>query len=65
MNLGINPLNASFTKWSNTLKQFAAKLLTNCFSVFDHFVVVVLKGLINKNKIERLVSTEVRFISYQ
>ena len=34
----INLLSASFTKWSNTLKQFVGKLPTNCFSVFDHFV---------------------------
>ena len=41
----INTLSASFTKWSNTLKQFVAKLETNCLSVFDHFVVSALKGL--------------------
>ena len=29
-----NPLSASFTKWSNTLKQFVAKLPTNCLSVW-------------------------------
>ena len=39
----INPLSASFTKWSNTLKQFVDKLLTNCLSVFDHFVGLALK----------------------
>ena len=33
-----NPLNANPTKWSNTLKQFIGKLLTNCSSVTDHFV---------------------------
>ena len=26
-----NPLNAKFTKWPNTLKQFVGKLPTNCF----------------------------------
>ena len=41
----INPLSANFTKWSNTLKQFACKLPTNCLSVFDHFVGLALKGL--------------------
>ena len=41
----INPLSASFTKWSNTLKQFVGKLPTNCLSVFDHFVGLALKGL--------------------
>ena len=43
-----NPLNANITKWSKTLKQFVGKLPTNCLSVFDHFVGVVLKGLIAK-----------------
>ena len=40
-----NPLNANFTKWSNTLKQFGGNLPTNCLSVFDPFVGFVLKGL--------------------
>ena len=40
-----NPLNANFTKWSNTFKQIAGNLPTNCLSVFDHFVGLVLKGL--------------------
>ena len=43
--LCINPLSANITKWSNTLKQFVAKLLTNCLSVFDHFVRLAFKGL--------------------
>ena len=41
----INPLNASPTKWSNTLKQFVGKLPPNCLSVFDHFGGLELKGL--------------------
>ena len=41
----INPLSANPTKWSNTLKQFVGKLETNCLSVFDHFVGLVLKEL--------------------
>ena len=41
----INPLSTKATKWSNTLKQFDGKLPTNCLSVFDHFVGLVLKGL--------------------
>ena len=41
----INPLSANPAKWSNTLKQLAGKLLTNCLSVFDHFVILGLKGL--------------------
>ena len=40
-----NHLSTNFTKWSNTLKHFADKLPTNCVSVFDHFVGLVLKGL--------------------
>ena len=40
-----NPLSASFTKWSNTLRQFVGDLPTNCLSVFDHFVGLALKGL--------------------
>ena len=40
-----NPLSASSTKWLNTLKQFTENLPTNCLSVFDHFVELVLKGL--------------------
>ena len=39
-----NPLIANPTKWSNTLKQFVGELPTNCLSVFDHFVVLALKG---------------------
>ena len=41
-----NPLSTNITKWSNTLKQFVAKLSMNCLSVFDHFVGLALKGLI-------------------
>ena len=44
-NLFSAPLNANFTKWSKTLKQFVGNLPTNCLSVFDHFVGLVLKGL--------------------
>ena len=41
----INPLNAKFIKWSNTLKQIVGKLPTICLSVFDHFSGLALKGL--------------------
>ena len=41
----INPLN--LTTWSNTLKQFVDNLLTNCLSMFDHFVGLALKGLMS------------------
>ena len=52
-----NPLNANPTKWSNTLKQFVGKLLTNSLSVFDHFVGLALKGLI------RVGERQVTFLS--
>ena len=42
-----HPLRANPTKWSNTLKQFVGNLPTNCLSVFDHFVKLALKELIN------------------
>ena len=45
MEYNVNPLSVNFTKWSNTPKQFVGKLLANCLSVFDHFVVLTLKGL--------------------
>ena len=41
----VHPLNANPTKWSNTVKQFVGKLPTNIWSVFGHFVILVLKGL--------------------
>ena len=43
--LVFNPLSANRTKWPNTLKQFVAKLPTNCLSVFDQFLKLVLKGV--------------------
>ena len=43
--LNISPLRANPTEWSNTLKQLVGKLPTNCLSVFDHFVILALKGL--------------------
>ena len=42
----LDPLSANPTKWSNTLKQFVGNLPTNCLIVFDHFVKLVLKGLV-------------------
>ena len=39
------PLSANPTKWSNTLKQFVAKLPMNYLSVFDHFAGLALIGL--------------------
>ena len=40
----VNHLSANPTKWLNTLKQ-SSNLLTNCLSMFDHFVWLLLKGL--------------------
>ena len=40
-----NPLNANLRKWSNTLKEFVGNLVTNCLSVFDHFVKLALKEI--------------------
>ena len=45
MMMNLNPLSDNPTKWLNTLKQFVGKLPTNCFSVFDYFVKLALKGL--------------------
>ena len=44
----LKPLSANPTKWSNTFKQFVGKLPTNCLRVFDHFVKLALKGLVQK-----------------
>ena len=43
--MAVSPLSANPTKLSNTLKQFVGNLPTNCLSVFDRFVGLVLKGL--------------------
>ena len=43
----LSPLSANSTKWSNTLKQLFPNLPKNCLSVFDHFVGLVLQGLMN------------------
>ena len=43
-----NPLSANPTKQSNILKQFVGILPTNGLSVFDHFVILALKGLRKK-----------------
>ena len=45
----LNPFGANFTKWSNTLKQFVGNLRTSCLSVFDQFVGLALKGLIENS----------------
>ena len=41
----IYPLSATPKKWSNTFKQFVGNLPTNCFSVFDDFVILAIKEL--------------------
>ena len=46
LTISLNLLSTNPTKWSNTLKQFVGKLPANCLSVFDHFVILALKGLI-------------------
>ena len=43
----VNPLSGNPTKWSNTFKQFAGSLPTNCLNVFDRFTSLSLKGLIS------------------
>ena len=44
--LELIPLSANPEKWSNTLKQIVGNLPTICLSVFDHFMNLVLKGLL-------------------
>ena len=46
LNIFLNALSANPTKWSNTLKQFAGNLTTNCLSVFDEFAGLARNGLI-------------------
>ena len=48
MNFDLISLSTNPTKWSDTLKQFIGQLMTNCLNVFDHFVGLVLKGLIKQ-----------------
>ena len=45
------------SKWSNTLKQFVGNLPTNCLSVFDHFMILALKGLSSKTQSKCLKMT--------
>ena len=52
--LDYTPINASPTKWSNTLKQCVDNLLTNCLSVFDHFVGLALKGIWSTSQDKKL-----------
>ena len=50
------------TKWSNTLKQFVDNFPTNCLSVFDHFMGMVLKGLIlSKTTVNENVFTKGKY----
>ena len=58
-----NPLIANPTKRSSTLKQFVSKLPTNCLSVFDHFVGMTLKELIDLSKAFDSVDIRLDFIN--
>ena len=44
-----NHLSANPTKRSNTLKQFVGNFPRNCLSVFDNFVGLALKGLMQSS----------------
>ena len=50
-----NLVSENPTKWSNTLKQFVGKMPTNCLSLFDHFVKLALKRLIEYNMIDNFL----------
>ena len=50
----LNPLSATITKSSKILKQFVGKLPTNCLSVFDHFVILALKGLMKQEVLNNI-----------
>ena len=54
-----NSFSANFTKWSNALKQFLGNLPTNCLSVFDHFVRLTLKGLIELEKVGQVATNNI------
>ena len=60
IDFNINPLSDNLTKWSNTLKQFAGNLPTNCSNEFDHFVKLALKGLTQLFSEATLVLTKTR-----
>ena len=63
----LNPLSANFTKWLNTLKQFAGNLPANCLSVFGHFVGLAFKGLRNilKSKWPLMVLAQMKHVDMQ
>ena len=50
MLVNLKPLSANAKKWSKTLKQLVGWQSTNCLSVFDHFVGLVLKEVTNRIK---------------
>ena len=60
ISLQINPLSANYTKWSNTLKQFVAKLPTNCLRIFDQFVGLALIELIRFSNKQHRFSRETK-----
>ena len=57
-------LSANLTKLSNTIKQFAIcrNLPGNCLSVFDHFVVLALKGFNCVSKVKAHCLSSCRWI---
>ena len=60
----LNPLSTNPTKWPNTLKQFDDNLLTNCLSVFDHFVKLALKGLSFTSRVSIFVTLLRNMVSH-
>ena len=61
----INPPSANPPKWSNTLRQFVAKLSTNCLSVFGHFVGLMLKGLTRTEGTKSLLCNVPSILSFK
>ena len=54
----LNPLDVNPTKWSNILTQFVGNsiVLTNCVSVFEHFVILALKVLKHSGNSSKLIN---------
>ena len=60
----ISSLNANFTEWLNTLKQFTGKKPTNCLSVFDDFVWLAHKWLVLLYKMTFPIITKEQILFY-
>ena len=56
----INSLSANPTKWPNSLKQFVGNLVTNCLSVFDHFVELAPKRLSFFRTLQKILSRPIK-----